>query len=54
VKYLSLLPELLSSKKIKANRIKSMEGGLNGILEGFEMHSAGKVSAEKLCYQVGQ
>jgi len=53
VKYLSLLPELLSSKQVKADRIKSMEGGLDGILEGFEMHSAGKVSAEKLCYQVG-
>ncbi len=52
VKYLGMLPELLSSKKIKANRVKDMEGGLEKIKEGFKAHIAGKVSAEKLCYKI--
>lgn len=29
-----------------------MDGGLDGILKGFEAHSAGRVSAEKLCYKI--
>lgn len=52
VKYLAMLPELLSSKKIRANRIKDVDGGLDGMLKGFEDHMAGKVSAEKLVYKI--
>lgn len=47
-----MLPELLSSKKIKANRVKYMDGGLDGMLKGFEDHKNGNLSAEKMCYKV--
>ncbi|CAN8102009.1 unnamed protein product [Discula destructiva] len=50
-KYLSMLPQLLSSGKIKPNRIREL-GGLGDILTGFKEQQAGKVSAEKLVYQV--
>lgn len=51
-KYLGMLPELLSSGKIKPNRIREL-GGLDDIVTGFEEQQAGKVSAEKLVYKVG-
>lgn len=51
-KYLSMLPDLLSSGKVKPNRIREM-GGLEDILTGFQQQQAGKVSAEKLVYKVG-
>lgn len=50
-KYLSLLPDLLSSGKIKPNRIREM-GGLNDIITGFKEQQEGKVSAEKLVYKI--
>lgn len=50
-KYLSMLPELLSSGKIKPNRIREV-GGLEDILTGFKEQQEGKVSAEKLVYKV--
>lgn len=52
VKYLGMLPDLLISKKIRANRVKLMDGGLDGIMRGFELQIAGKVSAEKLVYKI--
>lgn len=54
VKYLGLLPDMLSSGKIKPNRITVLDGGLDGILAGFERQQAGKVSAEKLVYKISQ
>lgn len=50
-KWLSMLPELLSSGKIKPNRVKEL-GGINDILEGFKLQQDGKVSAEKLVYKI--
>lgn len=50
-KYLSLLPDLLSSGKVKPNRIREM-GGLNDIITGFQEQQEGKVSAEKLVYKI--
>lgn len=50
-KYLSLLPELLSSGKVKPNRIREM-GALEDILTGFKEQQEGKVSAEKLVYKL--
>lgn len=50
-KYLSMLPELLSSGKIKPNRI-SEKGGLDDILTGFKEQQEGKVSAEKFVYEI--
>lgn len=52
VKYLGMLPDLLTSKKIRPNRIRDMEGGLERILAGFQDQIDGKVSAEKLCYKI--
>lgn len=50
-KYLGMLPELLSSGKVKPNRIREM-GGLEEILKGFQEQQEGKVRAEKLVYKV--
>jgi len=50
-KYLSMLPELLSSGKIKPNRIREM-GGLKDIMTGFKEQQEGRVSAEKLVYKI--
>lgn len=50
-KYLSMLPELLTSGKIKPNRIRE-NGGLEDILTGFKEQQEGKVSAEKLVYKI--
>lgn len=52
-KYLSLLPEYLSSGKIKPNRIREM-GGLEQINDGFKEQQEGRVSAEKLVYKVAE
>ncbi|KAI1452662.1 zinc-binding dehydrogenase [Annulohypoxylon moriforme] len=50
-KYLAILPELLSSGKLKPNRVREL-GGLNDILSGFQVQQDGKVSAEKLVYKI--
>ncbi|OTA98589.1 hypothetical protein M426DRAFT_325858 [Hypoxylon sp. CI-4A] len=50
-KYLSLLPDLLSSGKIKPNKVKEF-GGIDDILKGFELQEQGKVRAEKLVYKI--
>lgn len=50
-KYLSLLPQLLSSGKIQPNRIRE-RGGLEDIEAGFKEQEEGKVSAEKLVYKI--
>merc|ERR1711977_89561 len=52
-KYLSLLPEYLSSGKIKPNKIREL-GGLEEINAGFKEQQEGKVSAEKLVYKVAE
>ncbi|KAJ7748790.1 GroES-like protein [Mycena maculata] len=43
---------LVKSGQLKANPIKIIPGGLHGVKEGFEFMKAGKVSAQKLVYQV--
>ncbi|KEF61760.1 uncharacterized protein A1O9_03330 [Exophiala aquamarina CBS 119918] len=50
-KYLGLLPELLSSAKIKPNPV-SEKGGIGNILTGFKEQQDGRVSAEKFVYQI--
>lgn len=50
-KYLSLLPDLLTSGKIKPNRVREL-GGLEAIPTGFKLQEEGKVSAEKLVYKI--
>ncbi|KAI0891277.1 zinc-binding dehydrogenase [Annulohypoxylon nitens] len=50
-KYLTIIPELLSSGKLKPNRAREL-GGLDDILSGFREQEDGKVSAEKLVYKI--
>ncbi|KAL7624708.1 hypothetical protein AAE478_006279 [Parahypoxylon ruwenzoriense] len=50
-KYLSLLPELLSSGKIKPNPIREF-GGIEDIPAGFREQQEGRVSGEKLVYKI--
>ncbi|KAI2468888.1 zinc-binding dehydrogenase [Annulohypoxylon bovei var. microspora] len=50
-RYLAILPELLSSGKLKPNRVREL-GGLDDILSGFVEQEEGKVSAEKLVYKI--
>ncbi|BFZ65349.1 Zinc-binding oxidoreductase alcohol dehydrogenase [Saitoella coloradoensis] len=46
------LPEWIQSDKVKPNRTRIVEGGLNGILRGFEEMKNGKVRGEKLVYVI--
>jgi NADPH:quinone reductase-like Zn-dependent oxidoreductase len=50
-KWLSVLPQYLSSGRIKPNKIREL-GGLEDLLAGFKEQQEGKVSAEKLVYKV--
>ncbi|KAI0014755.1 zinc-binding dehydrogenase [Xylariomycetidae sp. FL0641] len=50
-KYLALLPDMLTSGKLKPNRFREM-GGIDDILNGFEEQKNGRVSAEKLVYRI--
>ncbi|KAI9150572.1 Trans-enoyl reductase ACTTS2 [Paramyrothecium foliicola] len=50
-KYLKLVPEWLSSGKIKPNPVKEL-GGLDSIPEGFKTMQEGRVRAEKLVYKI--
>jgi len=50
-KYASLVPEYLTSGKIKPNRIREF-GGLDDVLAGFKEQKEGKVRAEKLVYKI--
>ncbi|KAI0171735.1 hypothetical protein GGR52DRAFT_572899 [Hypoxylon sp. FL1284] len=52
-KYLSLLPEMLSSGKIKPSPVKEL-GGIDSTMDRFELHSRGKVRAEKLVYKIDE
>lgn len=50
-KYLTMLPELLSSGKIRPNKVREL-GGFDSILTGFQEQQEGKVRAEKLVYKI--
>ncbi|KAI5451117.1 Zinc-binding oxidoreductase alcohol dehydrogenase [Naganishia albida] len=45
-------PDFVQKYNIKPNPITDMDGGINGILEGFEVMKSGKVSASKLVYKI--
>lgn len=51
-KYLAMLPEYLGDKKIRPNKPRELDGGLDAVLGGFQLHEEGKVSAEKLVYKL--
>ena len=46
------LTDLLTQKKIQPSPIKEISGGLNGIQEGFDYMSSGKVSGEKVVFKL--
>lgn len=46
------LPEWIEAGKIKPNKPKFIQGGLDGIEEGFQMYRDGKISAEKIVYEL--
>lgn len=50
-KYLGMLPDMLTSGRVKPNRVREM-GGMEDITKGFKEQIDGKVSAEKLVYKV--
>ncbi|KAH8103403.1 GroES-like protein [Cristinia sonorae] len=51
-RFLKKFPELVKSGALKSNPTKLFEGGLEGISDGFEYMIAGKVSGEKIVYEV--
>ncbi|KAH8103402.1 GroES-like protein [Cristinia sonorae] len=50
--FLRKFPELVKSGNLKPNPTRLVKGGLEGIPEGFEYMIAGKVSGEKIVYEV--
>lgn len=50
--FLKQVPELVSSGKIKPNRVKLWEGGLYGINDGLQYMIEGKNSGEKIVYRL--
>ena len=48
------LPAWLESGEIKPNKPRIVEGGLNGVEEGFALYRSGKISGEKVVYQIAQ
>ncbi|EAU38558.1 protein TOXD [Aspergillus terreus NIH2624] len=51
-KFWDLTAKLLAERKIKAHPPKVLPGGLQGVLKGLELMRQGKVSGEKLVYNV--
>jgi hypothetical protein len=45
-------PRFVSEFGIRPNPITDRDGGINGILDGFELMKSGKVSATKLVYKI--
>lgn len=52
VHFLKRVPELVKSGAVVPNPTKLIEGGLNGINEGFQLMMEGKVSGEQLVYRL--
>ncbi|KAH8103529.1 GroES-like protein [Cristinia sonorae] len=52
VDFLTKFPGLVKSGALKPNPIKLITGGLEGVSEGFEYMISGKVSGEKLVYEL--
>lgn len=50
--FLEKVPELVKSGVITPNPTRLIEGGLNGINEGFQLMMDGKISGEKLVYRL--
>jgi len=46
------LPDLLSSGTIKPNPFRIIDGGLNGVVEGFQIYRDGGISGQKLVYNI--
>ncbi len=50
--FLKKVPELVAARKIRPNRVKLWEGGLDGINGGLHYMIEGKHSGEKIVHQV--
>ena len=50
--FLKKVPGLVAEGKIKPNAVKVWDGGLNAINDGLQYMREGKVSTEKIVYQV--
>ena len=46
------LPELLQTRAVRPNAVRVIDGGLNGVAQGFELHRTKKISGHKLVYVV--
>ncbi|EAW06525.1 zinc-binding alcohol dehydrogenase family protein [Aspergillus clavatus NRRL 1] len=53
-KFWSLAEKLLAEGKIKVHQVKVCSGGLKGVLDGLQSMREGKVSGEKLVYNVSE
>ena len=47
------LPGLLRTRAVRPNAVRVIDGGLNGVAHGFELHRAKLVSGHKLVYFLG-
>ncbi len=47
-----LLSHLFEKKLLQPNRIKHLDGGIDGISEGLEYLKSGKASGEKLAFKL--
>lgn len=47
------LPSWLESGKMKANKPRVIDGGLEGVEKGFDLYRSGKISGEKVVYRIG-
>lgn len=52
--FLPVAEKLLNEKKIKVHPVKVQPGGLKGVLQGMQDMKEGKVSGEKLVYNVAE
>ena len=46
-----MLPELLESGKVKPNNVLPL-AGLDSVPQGFELYRQGKISAQKIVYEL--
>jgi NADPH:quinone reductase-like Zn-dependent oxidoreductase len=47
------LPSWLENGMMKPNKLRIVEGGLEGVEKGFELYRSGKISGEKVVYRIG-
>jgi hypothetical protein len=43
---------MLANGAIKPNAIRIVDGGLDGVAEGFQLHRDGAISGQKIVYKI--